>query len=143
MSRQQELKQKEIDSTMQVADQVKGNIQVDQYAGADFSIGTEFEVDLLPFDTLLLQYEDGDLDMVQKGGIFLPTEVATAKVWRTAKVVLAGETCRWIKEGDFVVFPNDKGIVTKSINVAGKGALKNCIFLAEDRVFAKARKIER
>lgn len=138
----EEQRKHEADSVMQNADQVKGAIQIEQYAGADFSIDNNFEIDKLLFDTLLIHFEDGDSSHKNVGGILVPTEAIQKKVWRHGKVILAGERCRTIKAGDYVIFPNDKGINTKSIRVEGHGILKDCTFLAEDRCFARCKKAD-
>jgi co-chaperonin GroES (HSP10) len=51
-------------------------------------------------------------------------------VWRVGKVILAGPNCKTVKEGDYIVFPNDKGIQAANIN-----DLKNIVFLSENRIF--------
>jgi co-chaperonin GroES (HSP10) len=130
------------DKVMMHADAVKGAIQIENYANADFSVDSEYVIDALLYDTILLQLVDGDLNSKMSNGIFIPTDVTNRKVWRTGKVIMAGSRCNLIKEGDYVVFPSDKGIITKSITIDGYGTLRDCMFIAEDRIFARAKRIE-
>lgn len=135
-----EAKEKERESTMQFANENKGMIEIEKYAGADFNVDTEFEIVAMPFDTLLVHFEDGDADNKMKDGIFVPTGATQGKVWRTGKVLMAGVGCKLVKAGDYVTFPNDKGINAKAVNVADVGVIEHCIFIAEDRIFAISRR---
>lgn len=140
--KQQELREQEREATMQAANANKGVIEVEKYAGANFDVDTDFAISKLLFDTMLVHFEDGDADNKLKGGIFVPTGASDgAKVWRTGKVLIAGTGCKQVKEGDYVMFPNDKGINAKAVNVKGVGIVKHCIFIAEDRIFAISEKI--
>lgn len=131
-----EINEQEREATMQIANDNKGAIEIERYAGADFDVDTDFQIVAMPFDTLLVHFEDGDADNKMKGGIFVPTGASNAKVWRTGKVLMAGTGCKLVKTGDYVTFPNDKGINAKAVNVKGVGIIKHCIFIAEDRIFA-------
>lgn len=138
----QELKEKERESTMQFANQNKGAIEIERYAGANFNVDTEFQITKMPFDTLLVHFEDGDADAKLKGGIFVPLGAQEqSKVWRTGRVLMAGTGCKLVQKGDYVTFPNDKGINAKAVNVKGMGVVNHCIFIAEDRIFAISEKV--
>lgn len=138
----QEIKENEREATMQAANENKGAIEIERYAGADFTVDTEFQISKMPFDTLLVHFEDGDADAKLKGGIFVPLGAQDqAKVWRTGKVLMAGTGCKLVQEGDYVTFPNDKGINAKAINVKGMGVVNHCIFIAEDRIFAISERV--
>lgn len=138
----QELKEKERESTMQLANENKGAIEIERYAGANFDVDTEFQITKMPFDTLLVHFEDGDADAKLKGNIFVPLGAQQqGKVWRTGKVLMAGTGCRLVQEGDYVTFPNDKGINAKAVNVKGMGVVNHCIFIAEDRIFAISERV--
>jgi co-chaperonin GroES (HSP10) len=138
----QELKEKERESTMQLANENKGAIEIERYAGADFNVDTEFQITKMPFDTLLVHFEDGDADAKLKGGIFVPLGAQEqSKVWRTGRVLMAGTGCKLVQEGDYVTFPNDKGINAKAVNVKGMGVVNHCIFIAEDRIFAISERV--
>ena len=71
--------------------------------------------------------EDGT--EIRRGNIWVPIN-AVNFTWRLAKVVLAGPDCKTVKEGDIVVFPNDKGIKVASMN-----NLNHVVFLNESRIF--------
>jgi hypothetical protein len=45
-------------------------------------------------------------------------------------VILSGPNCKTVKESDYIVFPNDKGIQAANIN-----DIKNIVFLSESRIF--------
>jgi co-chaperonin GroES (HSP10) len=137
----QELKEKERESTLQTANQNKGVIEIERYAGANFDVDTAFQITKMPFDTLLVHFEDGDADGKLKGGIYVPNGATDSKVWRTGKVLMVGTGCKLVQEGDYVTFPNDKGINAKAINVKGMGIVQHCIFIAEDRIFAISEKV--
>jgi co-chaperonin GroES (HSP10) len=140
--REQELREQERESTMQLANANKGMIEVERYAGADFNVDTDFAISKLLFDTLLVHFEDGDADTKLKGGIHVPIGAQEqAKVWRTGKVLMAGTGAKQVKAGDYVTFPNDKGINIKAVNVDGVGVVPHCIFIAEDRIFSISKKV--
>lgn len=125
---------RESDAISKKDDRVKGQIQVEQYASGTFGVD-DFEISELLFDTLLVNLVDGNTEEKVKDGIICPTGATQGKLWRKGKVILAGNGCRTVKKGDYVLFPQDKGIVAKSIDVMGEGTLKDCIFIAEDRIF--------
>jgi co-chaperonin GroES (HSP10) len=140
--REQELREQERESTMQAANANKGMIEVERYAGANFDVDTDYAINKLLFDTMLVHFEDGDADNKLKGGIFVPTGVTEgAKVFRVGKVLIAGTGCKQVKTGDYVMFPNEKGLNAKSVNVKGVGVVKHCIFIAEDRLFGICEKV--
>lgn len=140
--RTQELKLRELESTLQTANKNKGSIEIERYAGANFDVDTNFQITKMPFDTLLVHFEDGDADGKLKGGIYVPNGATDTKVWRTGKVLMAGAGCQLVQDGDYVTFPNDKGINAKAINVKGMGIVNHCIFIAEDRIFAISERVE-
>jgi co-chaperonin GroES (HSP10) len=127
---------------MRTEDKVKGAIQLDKYSGANYDVDTEYQIVAMPFDTLLVHFKDGDGDNVKKGGVFIPTMAGQTKAWRTGQVVMAGRGSQLVKDGDYVTFPNDKGINAKAVNVKGYGVINHCIFIAEDRIFAISEKVE-
>ena len=140
--RTQELKEKQRESTMQIANQNKGAIEIERYSGANFDVDVDFQIKKMPFDTLLVHFEDGDADTKLKGGIHVPLGAqGEAKVWRTGLVLMAGTGCREVEKGDYVTFPNDKGINAKAVNIKGHGVVNHCIFIAEDRIFAISEKV--
>ena len=57
------------------------------------------------------------------------------KSWRKAQVILAGPNVKFVKVGDIVMFPNDKGVTISNIEIDGYGTLKQGMFLNEQRLF--------
>jgi hypothetical protein len=113
------------------ADKVKGLIQLDAYRGSSLSLDG-FAFTRVLDDIIMAQYTDsGETENeVVRGGIIVPIGVMQKnQVWRVAKVLLAGPRAS-VKPGEFVVFPNDKGLP-----VAKMGQLKNLVFLNEQRIF--------
>jgi len=111
-------------------DRIKGAIQLEAYASRPFEL-SDWNLTAVLDDLLMVQYIDASEDgrEVMRNGIYVPIDVAT-HVWRVGKVVLAGPNCQFTKVGDYVVFPNDKGIRASSIN-----GIKNAVFLNEARIF--------
>ena len=111
-------------------DVICGKIQIDHYLGQDFNLDG-WKLTKVLDDILMCQYIDVSEDgtEVKRGSIYVPIN-AVNFTWRLAKVVLAGPDCKTVKEGDVVVFPNDKGI-----QVANMNDLKHVVFLNESRIF--------
>ena len=95
----------------------------------------EYELSFIFDDILLIEYvdetEEGD---VLRNGIVVPTN-ALNKAWRRGKVILAGPSAKYAKEGDVVVFPNNMGVTISGVTVTGKGKVRKGIFLNEERMF--------
>lgn len=118
-------------------DRIGGTIQLDNYKGSNISLD-DFELDLLLDDTLLVEYMDGNSEEVVKGGVILKQTV-DGKTWRIGKILLSGEKCQYLKNGDYVLFPNDRGLPAR--NIIFKGEKKpEVIFLSENRVFGRLAK---
>lgn len=79
----------------------------------------------------MCQYIDVNEDgtEIKRGSIWVPINTVNF-TWRLAKVLLAGPDCKTVKQGDIVVFPNDKGIQVSNMN-----DLKHVVFLNESRIF--------
>jgi hypothetical protein len=114
----------------QQEDLIKGKVQLDTYIGQSFNLDGWTLKKVLD-DILMCQYIDVNDDgtEIKRGNIWVPIN-AVNFTWRLAKVVLAGPDCRTVKEGDIVVFPNDKGITVNNLN-----GLKHVVFLNESRIF--------
>ena len=84
---------------------------------------------------------DGTGQTVMRNGIALPL-AHVQKAWRIGKVVLAGPKCNYVKVGDNVCFPSDRGIPCSNIDVSDVGTLKDSIFLNEGRVFGICKPVE-
>jgi co-chaperonin GroES (HSP10) len=111
-------------------DVIGGKIQIDHYLGQDFNLDG-WKLTKVLDDILMCQYIDVSEDgtEVKRGSIYVPVN-AVNFTWRLAKVILSGPDCKTVKEGDVVVFPNDKGI-----QVANMNNMKHIVFLNESRIF--------
>jgi hypothetical protein len=111
-------------------DKIAGKVQLDHYLGQDMNLDGWKLAKVLD-DILMCQYIDVSEDgtEVLRGNIWLPLN-AVNFTWRLAKVLLAGPDCKTVKEGDIVMFPNDKGIQVANLN-----NLKHIVFLNETRIF--------
>ena len=114
----------------QQEDLIGGKIQIDHYLGQDFNLDG-WKLTKVLDDILMCQYIDVSEDgtEIKRGSIYLPIN-AVNFTWRLAKVILSGPACKTVKEGDIVVFPNDKGI-----QVANMNDMKHIVFLNESRIF--------
>jgi len=108
---------------------VGGLVQLDNYAGSDMNL-TGWTLTSVLDDILLVKYSDETEDgkSVIRGGIVLPTNMSQ-QVWRVGQVLLAGPKAT-IKPGQYVMFPNDKGLQAKNVN-----GNKRVTFLNEQRIF--------
>jgi co-chaperonin GroES (HSP10) len=111
-------------------DIIGGLVQIDNYKGSNFELDG-WKLSKVLDDILMVQYADLNEDgtEVKRGSLWLPIN-AVNHVWRIGKVILAGPNVKTVKEGDFIVFPNDKGIQVSSLN-----GLKHIVFLNEARIF--------
>ena len=122
-----------IDRPTNFEDKFAGKVQLDQYKGQEFELN-DWKLEKVLDDIILVQYADTNDDgtEVKRGSIWVPINTVQY-AWRIGKVILAGNKCSVVKEGDFVVFPNDKGLKLVEIN-----GLKNVVFLNESRIFGVA-----
>ena len=117
----------------------RSTIDLESHSNGDFGLGDEFLLSFV-FDDILLvefidEFTDGNEDgAIKRGGIFIPTN-ALYKAWRKAKVILAGPEVKYTKNGDIVMFPNDKGAPVSNIEIEGYGKIKKGMFLNEQRLF--------
>lgn len=111
-------------------DIIGGLVQIDNYKGSNFELNG-WKLTKVLDDILMVQYVDINEDgtEIKRGNIWLPIN-AVNHTWRVGKVLLAGPNCRTVKEGNHIVFPNDKGIQVSNLN-----NLKNIVFLNEARIF--------
>ena len=89
------------------------------------------------YDDILLvkpmdESEDGDA--ILKGGVYVPKN-AVSQAWRVGQVLLTGPSVTNVKVGEYVIFPNDRGLTVKNIKVKGIGTVKAGYFLNEERLF--------
>jgi hypothetical protein len=111
-------------------DKIGGKVQLDHYLGSDFMLDGWNLTKVLD-DILMCQYIDVNEDgsEIKRGSIWVPIN-AVNFTWRLARVILSGPDCKTVKDGDVVVFPNDKGIQVSNLN-----GLKHVVFLNESRIF--------
>jgi hypothetical protein len=111
-------------------DRIGGKVQLDNYLGNDLNLDG-WNITKVLDDILMCQYIDLNEDgtEIKRGSIWVPINTVNF-TWRLAKVLLAGPDCKTVKEGDIIVFPNDKGI-----SVANMNNLKHIVFLNEGRIF--------
>ena len=111
-------------------DLIGGKIQIDNYQGNSFNL-EGWSLKKVLDDILMCRYVDLNEDgtEIKRGSIWVPIN-AVNFTWRLAKVILAGPDCKTVKDGDVVVFPNDKGIQVANLN-----GYKHVVFLNESRIF--------
>jgi hypothetical protein len=111
-------------------DKIAGKVQLDHYLGSDMNLDG-WKLSKVLDDILMCQYIDINEDgtEVKRGNIWVPVN-AVNFTWRLAKVLLAGPDCKTVKNGDIVIFPNDKGIQVANLN-----GYKHVVFLNESRIF--------
>jgi hypothetical protein len=101
------------------------------------SLFTGYDMSALLDDILLVEFVDeGESggNTIIRNGILVPVNAET-NAWRIGKVILCGNSCRLVKQGDFVCFPNNMGVPIANIEVVSHGAVKHGIFLNEQRIF--------
>jgi co-chaperonin GroES (HSP10) len=111
-------------------DKIGGKVQLDHYIGSTMNL-EDWKLTKVLDDILMCQYIDVNDDgtEVKRGSIWVPVNTVNF-TWRLAKVLLAGPDAKTVKEGDIIIFPNDKGIQIANLN-----DLKNIVFLNESRIF--------
>jgi hypothetical protein len=111
----------------------KGKVELENYKNSDLNLQGWKLTNVLD-NILFVQYADLSEDgtQVKRGNIWIPLDVVTF-TWRIGKVIIAGPECKVVKSGDFIIFPNDKGIKAANIN-----GYSNIVFLSEDRIFGVA-----
>lgn len=112
----------------------KSLIDMSTYSDNDFGLA-EYTLSQLFDDLILAQYVDeNDTGDVMRGGIVVPANTIQ-RAWRIGRVVLAGVDCRNVKEGDYIIFPHDKGVPVSGVEIENKGKLDHGVFLNEERLF--------
>jgi co-chaperonin GroES (HSP10) len=117
-------------SRPELEDRVGGRVQLEEYQGHSLELEDWKLISVLD-DILMVQYIDVNEEgtEIKRGSIWVPINTVNF-VWRIGKVILAGPGCKTTKEGDYIVFPNDKGIKAAKMN-----DIKNVVFLSEGRIF--------
>lgn len=119
-----------IERPKNLEDKIGGKVQLEQYQGHSLELDGWNLTKVLD-DILMVQYVDVNESgtEIKRGSIWVPINTVHF-VWRVGKVMLAGPNCKTVQEGDYIVFPNDKGIQAANIN-----DLNNIVFLSESRIF--------
>jgi len=100
------------------------------------SVFVGYDLSALLDDIILVEFVDegNDQNTIVRNGILVPVNAQT-NAWRVGKVILQGQSCRLVKQGDYVCFPNNMGVPISNIEVVNHGKLKHGIFLNEQRIF--------
>ena len=119
-----------IDRPIDLEDRIGGKVQIEHYAGKSFELEGWHLTQVLD-NILMVQFADinDEGTEIKRGNLWIPIN-AVEYTWRVARVVLAGTKCETVKVGDFVIFPNDRGLKVNNLN-----GLRNIAFLNEDRIF--------
>jgi len=114
-------------------------IKVDNYLGTEFSLLDDYAIEKTLDTILLVEFADtAQSGEMTRNGIVIPIGQMTSKPWRLGKIIIAGTKCEQVKVGDYITFPNDKGIPVSNIKVKAGGeilTIKQAIFLDENRIF--------
>ena len=115
-----------------LSDNVKGMVQLDEYHGTKIPLD-DWDI-ITPLDDIIMaEYcdtEDGET--IKRGGIHVPNALVEHS-WRACKALLCGPTVRNVKQGDYFLAPNDKGL--PSISKNADGSKKLLLFINEPRIF--------
>lgn len=100
------------------------------------SVFVGYDLSALLDDIILVEFADegGAENTIVRNGILVPVNAET-NAWRVGYVILCGNSCRLVKKGDYVCFPNNMGIPIANIEVANHGKVNHGIFLNEQRIF--------
>jgi hypothetical protein len=91
-------------------------------------------------DIVLVELVDlgGTTNEIVRNGLIVPVNADT-QAWRVGKVILCGEGTSLVKKDDYVIFPNNKGIMISNVEIDGHGTLQHGQFLNEHRIFGIAK----
>ena len=122
-----------------------GLVNLQSYSDDVFSIHG-FKLTSLLDDVLLARFTDitEDGKSIVRNGVHIPINTVQ-KAWRLGEVIMTGINVKFLKPGDFICFPNDKGIPVSNLDVECDhytGIFKNAIFLDEQRIFGKCKQAE-
>lgn len=108
------------------------SLNLDSMQGAE--IPDEDEIDKVLGDTIVCEVIDETKEgEVMRGGIIINQDM-TKKMWRKGEVVKLGPNCSGVvKLGDWVMYPNDKGLPLARLG-------KKYVFLNEERIFCTLKK---
>jgi hypothetical protein len=91
-------------------------------------------------DIILVELVDlgGSSNEIVRNGLIVPVNADT-QAWRVGKVILCGQGTSLVKKDDYVIFPNNKGIMISNVEIEGYGTLEHGQFLNEHRIFGIAK----
>lgn len=114
----------------------KGLIDLSSHSSGESPLIDGYTLDNIYDDIILVRPvdESEDGDAILKNGVYIPKNAVT-QAWRVGKVLLKGPNANNVEVGDYVIFPNDRGLTVKNINVTGVGKVKAGYFLNEQRLF--------
>jgi len=115
----------------------KSHIDLSSHSKNTFnSVFIGYDLSDLLDDVMLVEFVDdgGSSNTIVRGGIVVPVNAET-NAWRIGKVILQGSSCKLVKQGDHVMFPNNMGVPISNIEVVGHGTVRYGIFLNEQRIF--------
>ena len=100
------------------------------------SVFVGYDLSALLEDIILVEFVDegNDENTIVRNGILVPVNAQTS-AWRIGRVILQGQSCKLVKKGDYVCFPNNMGVPISNIEVIDFGKVKHGIFLNEQRIF--------
>lgn len=120
------------------------NIDKGLYTG-NLGLSDDYTI-VKPFaDFILVEYIDVKSEMIETAdGLYIPQTVKEMQ-WRKGKILQVGPYVQFVKPGDIVTFPNDKGLATSKVHYTdSSGNIQVCengIFLNEQRLFAQLEPI--
>ena len=65
----------------------------------------------------------GSSNEIVRNGLVVPVNADT-QAWRVGKVILCGQGTSLVRKDDYVIFPNNKGIMISNVEIEGHGTLK-------------------
>ena len=121
----------------------RGLIDLSSHSTGESPLIEGYTLDKVYDDIILVKPvdESEDGDAILKGGVFIPKNAA-GQAWRVGLVLLKGPRATSCEVGEYVIFPNDKGITVKNVKVAGVGTVRSGYFLNEERLFGTCSPIE-
>lgn len=111
------------------------SLNLDEYSNEKLPIDWEFESPAGDIIVGVLADETKEGEVI-RGGIVLNRDV-TRFMWRVMKITKLGPDCTdHYNVGDFVMFPNDRGL--KAVSMDGQ----KLVFLNEERLFGRVKPTE-
>lgn len=113
----------------------RGLIDLSNDMPSDFGFD-DYKLKILFDDIILVEYvdENEDGDAIKRGSLYIPLNTVS-RAWRKGRVILTGINCKYVKVGDIVMFPHERGIEITGLEIDGAGKLKKGRFLNEQRLF--------